>query len=936
MAETKNTGKAVAGARGQGKKRGEDLSNYVFGKVMPQAIPLEEAVLGALMLDKSALSIVLDILRADSFYLDAHQSIYRAMLRLFERSQPIDLLTVMEELKKGGELESAGGPAYLAELTNRVASAANIEYHARIIAQKFIQRELISVSTKIIRDSYEDTTDVFQLLDDAEQGLFSIGQQNLSRAYETMGSLASKALKQLEELKNRQDGLTGVPTGFTELDRLTSGWQPSDLIIIAARPGMGKTSFVLSLAKNAAGDFQKPIALFSLEMSSLQLAQRLISMEAEIPGNKLRNGQMEEYEWQQLHTAIERISEAPIYIDDTPGINIFEVRAKCRRLKMQHDIQMVIIDYLQLMSGGMDNQRGNREQEVSSISRALKGLAKELGVPVIALSQLSRAVEVRGGTKRPQLSDLRESGCLTGDTLIQDATTGKRITIKELAERQEQKAFKTISLDNDLHLTPHNLVKAFYSGKKQVFELKTKTGRVIKASGNHPFLKMEGWTALENLKKGDRIAVPRKISVQDAPNPLSEDEVILLAHLIGDGCILPKQPYHYTSADLKNIEVVNEAVGTLFEIQPRIVRQKNWWHSYLPSPYQLTHRRKHPITKWYEKLEIDRVRSYQKKLPAGLAECSDDRIKLFLHHLWATDGNISWKKLPGRKPAGAIYYATSSPELASQVQHLLTRLGILSTIRQVRQGKYRDNFHVFIQSSSNQLKFLRQVGCFGERGLIIPELIKALEEISNNPNFDIIPKEAWQLLIEPAKEKIGLSWRSLCKEIGVQFSTALKKNGLSRERLGRFNAVLNDPNIAKLVNSGILWDEISSITPLGVEDVYDATVEGVHNFVANDIIVHNSIEQDADIVSFIYRPEYYQIMEDEEGQSLKGIAEIIVAKNRHGALKTVKLKFTDEFARFSDLDDVDFGNLPGDAFEAPPSNIITRPSRMNEDEDIPF
>lgn len=397
------------------KKRGDDLSNFVFGRVQPQSTALEEAVLGAVMLDKDALSIVLDILRPESFYSDAHQQIFRSMLRLFEKSQPIDLLTVMEELKKAGDLEVVGGPAYLAELTNKVASAANIEYHARIIAQKYIQRELISTSTKVIRDAFEDTTDVFQLLDDAEQGLFAIAEQNMSRGYESMSTLASKTLKQLEELKDREDGLTGVPTGFTDFDRLTSGLQKSDLIILAARPGMGKTSFTLSLARNAAVEFGKGVAFFSLEMSSLQLAQRIISMEAEISGMKMRNGQLEEYEWQQLHSAIERIGEAPIFIDDTPGINVFELRAKCRRLKMQHDIQLIMIDYLQLMSGGGDSQRGNREQEVSGISRALKGLAKELNVPVIALSQLSRAVEVRGGTKRPQLSDLRESGSIEQD-----------------------------------------------------------------------------------------------------------------------------------------------------------------------------------------------------------------------------------------------------------------------------------------------------------------------------------------------------------------------------------------------------------------------------------------------------------------------------------------------------------------------------------------
>lgn len=401
-----------------GQQQGEGLSNYVFGKVQPQAVPLEEAVLGALMLDKEALTIVLDILQSDSFYTDAHQLIYKAMLRLFERSQPIDLLTVTEELKKTGDLEAVGGPYYLVELSNKVASAANIEYHARIIAQKHVQRELIRVSTKIIRDAFEDTTDVFELLDDAEQGLFSIAQQNMSRGFESMSSLAAKAQKQMEELRTKEDGLTGVPTGFTDYDRLTSGLQRSDLIIIAARPGMGKTALTLSLARNAASTFKRPVAFFSLEMSALQLAQRIIAMEAEISGMKMRNGQLEDYEWEQLNAALERISEVPIFIDDTPGINVFELRAKCRRLKMQHDIDLIVIDYLQLMSGGGDNQRGNREQEVSAISRALKGLAKELNVPVIALSQLSRAVETRGGTKRPQLSDLRESGSIEQDADI--------------------------------------------------------------------------------------------------------------------------------------------------------------------------------------------------------------------------------------------------------------------------------------------------------------------------------------------------------------------------------------------------------------------------------------------------------------------------------------------------------------------------------------
>ena len=928
---TKNTGQSFK--TGNLKKRGEELSDFVFGKVPPQAIPLEEAVLGAVMLEKDALTVVLDILRPGSFYTDAHQLIYKSMMRLFEKSHPIDMLTVTEELKKSGDLKAAGGAYYLVELTNKVASAANIEYHARIIAQKFIQRELIQVSSKIIKSSFEDTTDVFQLLDDAEQGLFAIAQKNMSRAIDSMSNLASKIIKQLEELKDRDDGLTGVPTGFTDLDRLTSGWQPSDLIILAARPGMGKTSFVLSLAKNSALDFKKAVAIFSLEMSSIQLAQRIVSMDAEIPGQKMRNGQLEDYEWQQLHSSIEKVSEASIFIDDTPGINVFELRAKCRRLKMQHDIQLVIIDYLQLMSGGSDNQRGNREQEVSAISRALKGLAKELNVPVIALSQLSRAVEIRGGSKRPQLSDLRESGCLTGDTLIQDALTGKRYTIKGLAEREKQEPIYVLGVDNKYQIRPRKMVKAFYSGDKKVFELVTRSGKRIKASSNHPFLKLEGWKALEDLSVGDKIATPREIKISEPTNILSNDELILLAHLIGDGCILPKQPYHYTSADKHNIAVVKKTAKELFDIDSKIVPQENWYHVYLKTPYPLTKGKNHPITNWFAELGLDRVRSYAKLIPSGVFQCSNDKIALFLRHLWATDGNLSWKKLKGRKIAGAIYYGTSSKILSAQVQHLLLRLGILSKIILVKQDPYRPMYQVHIMGTQNQQAFIYQIGCYGERGYISSDLLLALGEIKANPNTDVWPKETWNLIIEPARKNLNLSWRNLCKKLNISYSGSIKKNGISVQRLKKYNEILQSKKIQNCIDSDIHWDEIVNIIPLGVEPVYDATVDEVHNFVANDIIVHNSIEQDADQVAFIYRPEYYDILEDEEGLSLKGVAEIIMAKNRHGKLDTIRMKFTPEYARFSDLEDRAFDDLPDDTFT---NTTITMPSKINEDEDIPF
>lgn len=394
----------------------ENPTNFL-GKVPPQAVDLEEAVLGALMLEKDALTNVIDILKVESFYKESHKVIFQAILDLFTESQPIDMLTVTSQLRKNGALEVAGGAFYIAELTSRVASASNIEYHARIITEQAIKRDLIRISSEVQKEAFEDTTDVFELLDKMEQSLFEISEKNIRKNYSDMRSIMRDAIAELEERKNQKDGLTGVPSGFTALDRVTSGWQKSDLVIIAARPAMGKTAFVLSVLRNAAVDHTRPVAIFSLEMSAVQLVNRLISSEAELDSEKIKKGSLADHEWAQLVHKTAKLSKAPLFVDDTPALSILELRAKARKLKAQHDIQMIVIDYLQLMSGDSKSggPGGNREQEIASISRALKKIAKELSIPVIALSQLSRAVETRGGDKRPQLSDLRESGAIEQD-----------------------------------------------------------------------------------------------------------------------------------------------------------------------------------------------------------------------------------------------------------------------------------------------------------------------------------------------------------------------------------------------------------------------------------------------------------------------------------------------------------------------------------------
>jgi len=384
-----------------------------FGKVPPQANDMEEAVLGAIMLEKEAVITILDILKPESFYREAHQKIFKAVSDLSAREFPVDLYTVTEELRAHQLLDSVGGPVYLTQLTAKVVSAANVDYHARIVAQKYIQRELIRVSTEIQTRSFDDTYDVTELLDYSENALFQIAEGNIKREVSPINMVIKDAIREIEEAGKREDALVGTPSGFTKLDRLTSGWQKAELVIIAARPSMGKTAFALSMARNMAIDHGKHVAIFSCEMSSIQLVNRLIVAETDIPGDKIKNGRLNEEEWKQLDSRIKKLVQAPIFIDDTPAISIFELRAKCRRLMAQHKLDIVIVDYLQLMSGPENS--GSREQEVSTISRSLKSIAKELNIPILALSQLNRSVEMRGGSKRPLLSDLRESGAIEQD-----------------------------------------------------------------------------------------------------------------------------------------------------------------------------------------------------------------------------------------------------------------------------------------------------------------------------------------------------------------------------------------------------------------------------------------------------------------------------------------------------------------------------------------
>lgn len=869
-------------------------------KLIPHNLDAEQAVLGGLLIDPDAIIKIAPIVRAEDFYLEKHTWIFEATLALHERREPIDFLSVVAELDRRGKLNDAGGAAYITALINAVPTAVHVEHYARLVEQVSTQRKLISAAGEIAGMAYDGSEDIETLIDRAEESIFAVAQRRMSRDLIPIRVAVDRFLDHLDYVQKHQGEILGVPSGFTDLDKLLGGFQPSDLIIIAGRPGSGKTSFALSLMQNAARDYHKRVALFSLEMSAEQLVQRLVSSMAVIDSQSLRLGRITDDDYPKLVQATGELSETNIFIDDSAALTPIEIRAKARRLQSEFGIDLLIIDYLQLMTVRGNIQ--NRVQEVSQISRQLKELARELNVPVIALSQLSRAVESRDD-HRPQLADLRESGCLTGETLILRADTGERISLRDLVARGE--AIPVLAMDENLRVCQATMTRAFASGRKRVYELRTRTGRSIRASANHPFYRLTGWTRLDSLRVGDRIALPRGLpNVPSQPTDLSDNRLILLAHLIGDGCYVARQPLHYTNSDQICLDAVATAAAREFDVTPRWVKQENWHHIYLTANQHLTHGRHNPIAEWFQDLGIYGQRLPEKIIPAPIFKLADAQAALFLRHLWATDGNIS-RASSGR--GFVIFYASTSRTLVEQVQHLLLRFEIQSTIWINRKTGYRPTFHLHIQGRDDQFKFLDAIGVFGAKEKFAREAQSVLANIPANPNYDVVPKQVWEI-VESARAARGRSLRELHHRLGwAHDGTNRRKQGISRTRLNHIINTLPDARLEALATSDIYWDEIVAITEQGEEDVFDATVPGLHNFVANDFIVHNSIEQDADVVVFIFREKtYYPTLEKWQAKHPnkpypENIAEIIVAKHRHGPTKDLQLLFIDEQAKFGNL-----------------------------------
>ena len=589
------------------------------------------------------------------------------------------------------------------------------------------------------------------------------------------------------------------------------------------------------------------------------------------------------------------IGDAPLYIDDSPNPTLLEVASKARRLKAEKGLSLVILDYLQLMQAG--GKYENRNLEIAAISRGMKQLAKELELPVIALSQLSRQPERRGSDHRPQLADLRESGCLTGDTLVALADSGARVPIRDLAGRA---GFAVWALNPaTFKIERATVSKAFSTGTKPVFRLTTRLGLAIRATTNHPFFTLDGWKRLDELKVGQHLALPRQVPA-GSEQSMSDQELALLGHLIGDGCTLPRHAIQYTTRETDLARIVAGLATEVFpgDVEPRIRQERQWFQVYLSSTRHHTHGRRSAVAEWLDSLGAWGFRSYEKRVPAKVFQQPEPAIGRFLRHLWATDGCI--RLVRGKRTYPAIYYASSSRGLAEDVQALLLRLGIQALLDRSPQGaKGRDQHHVKISGKSSILRFAEAVGAVGEyKASCLKEALEHLSGRQENTNRDVIPRGVWSLHVKPAMRLNGVTHRQLHADLGMNYGgmTIFKQN-LSRERALRVALAAGSEALRALADSDIYWDEVVSIEPDGEEEVFDLTVPGPHNFVAGDIFVHNSIEQDADMVAFVYRDEIYNPTDEN-----KGLAELIIAKHRNGETGTVELVFLGETTSFRNLD----------------------------------
>jgi replicative DNA helicase len=1114
-------------------QRGEE-----FERMPPNDVAAEQCVLGGMLLSKDAISDVIEVIRPSDHYRPAHQLVHEAILDLYARGEPADPITVSNELSRRGELARIGGAPYLHTLIASVPTAANAGYYAKIVRERAVLRRLIEAGTRIVQFGYTGDSDADDLVDRAQAEVYAVNDRRIAEDYHPLSEIMPAALEEIEAIGAHGGGVSGVPTGFADLDALTNGLHPGQMIVVAARPAVGKalaldtplatptgwttmgevgvgdylvgadgrptrvvaatevmhgrpcyevefsdgevivadeshqwltwtpssiqpprvvttveiasdlrsltadrrtrhavaparpldlppaelpvspgelgalltgsrvpagaahqgearippeylrgsiaqrwelltgladssgaaparqisltseglsadvqelvhslgyvcaqtsepldsvhatrwryitdarpvlsrpvrcvqvdsdehmylagrsmipthnSALALDFARSATIRHGLPTVVFSLEMGRNEITMRLLSAEARVPMHIMRTGQMSDEDWGRLAKRMSEVADAPLFIDDSPNMSLMEIRAKCRRLKQRHDLKLVIIDYLQLMSSPKKTE--SRQQEVSEMSRSLKLLAKELQVPVVALSQLNRGPEQRQD-KKPMLSDLRESGCLTGDTRLLRADTGGEIALGELMA-SGARGIPVWSLDERMKLVPRTLTHAFASGIKEVFKVRLSSGREIQATASHPFLTFSGWQSLGELTIGARVAIPRTSPGPLVEQPLPEPELIMLGHLLGDGSFVRRQPIRYASVDEENLAAVTTA-ATHFGITA--VRDDyvaaRCTSLRLPAPYALARGRRNPIAEWLDSLGLFGLRSHEKFIPDPIFSLPKEQLALFLRHLWATDGSVT----VARSGDVRIYYSTTSERMARQLLMLLLRFGIVGRLRSVGNSYGHPQFTVDITGVGDQSRFIDDIGVHGKRGMLAEAARLRLAEMSAAGRFDTIPSEVWARVREVLAER-SMTRHRLQVSVGTQSRGGLDDSICpSRSRLTRIAGVLEDSQLEMIASNDVFWDRISSIESIGSQDVYDATVLETHNFIANGINLHNSIEQDADVVILLHREDAYERESPRAGE-----ADLIIAKHRNGPTATVTVAFQGHYSRFVDM-----------------------------------
>jgi replicative DNA helicase len=862
-------------------------------RLPPHSVEAEQSVLGGLMLDSAAWDQVADRVVAEDFYRNDHRLIFEAVAGLIERSQPCDAVTLSGHLESQGLLDQVGGLSYLGSLARDTPTAANIRAYADIVRERSVLRQLITAGNLIVGSALEpEGREAREIVDDAERAVFEIAEAG-SRGkvgFRTVKSILPEVVNRIDELYHSKGTLTGIPTGFKQLDEMTGGLQPGDLIIVAGRPSMGKSTLAVNIAENAALGSNKSAAIFSMEMSAESLTLRMISSLGRINQSNLRSGRLQEEDWPRIDSAMTQLGSAKIFIDETPGLTPTELRARSRRLKRERGLDLIVVDYLQLMQ--VAGTKENRATEISEISRSLKALAKELKVPVIALSQLNRGVEQRV-EKKPVMSDLRE--CVTGETPVMLAD-GCRVPIRELVGQTPE--VWAMSADQKIIKAQSDLV--WSKGVRQVFRVSLASGRSLRATSNHRVFTGDGWKTVGEIGPGSRVAVARQFPSVTNPVTWSDAEISLLGHLVGDGSYLRNQPLRYTTASEANSQLVTECALALGSTVKRYAG-RGLWHQLLISG---NGNRWHAsgVGAWLKGLGIFNQRSHQKHLPPAVFQLSDAQIGLLLKHLWATDGCIHVRPA-GRRGAPTVYFCTCSELLVRDVAALLLRLGIVGRVYQVKQDSGRPIWSVYVSGSEQQALFLSRVGAFGPREPPAKTLAARLAVTRANPNVDTLPQELYER-IKSSMNARGLSGRQMGAMRGTTYSSTNFLKSPSRATFNSYVDLLDDDTLKIWSSSDLFWDRVVAVGLEGEEEVFDMTVPGPASWLADGIVSHNSgaIEQDSDLILLIYREEVY-----DKNTTRKGIADIIIAKQRNGPTGDLQLTFLGEYTKFENFAPESYG-----------------------------